>query len=263
MADQNDFATEAALIIASAASFDPEKHGQFAMVPEGYTIADLEGYQNWPNRTRANHRFVDIASLVAYLTIFGKPATMICADYGNRVIEAVIDGDLPDAPSHRQHRAAFHARFSDKLRAWLEVEKKALSQVEFGLFLEDRAVDVIKPDSADVMEMVMKFDATKKVAYKSSTRLHDGQRQFQYVEENETRGAVTLPDHFVILAPVFQGMEPQSIKFMVRYRIEDTSLRFIVQMHDKDAVLREAFDRCVDAVRFGWASEGHPIFVTG
>lgn len=247
---------------AASVTFDPAARGQFAVVPEGYRLEALEQFQNAPDRIEANHRFVDVASLAAYLSRFQTSATMICADYEAAEVSAKIDGDEPDAPSHKTHDARFEALQSDVLKAWLKVSSKAMSQVEFGLFLEERAVDVIQPDAADVMDMVMTFDATKKVSFKSSQRLHDGQRQFQYVEENETRGAVTLPDHFIILAPVFHGMEPQRIKFMVRFRIEDGKLRFQIDMHDRDRVLREAFDRCVDALRADLPKEAK-IYVVG
>lgn len=247
---------------AAEIQFDPAKNGQFAVVPEGYSVTSLECFQASPNRHRADHKFVDVSSLSQYLNRFATDDTMICADYGAAMISATIDGDAPETPSHREHRARFSAMYSDRVKAWLGICGKGMTQVAFGLFLEDRSIDVVQPDAASVMDMVMTFDATKKVAFKSSQRLHDGQRQFQYVEENETRGAVTLPDHFIVLAPIYRGMEPQKIKFMVRYRIEDGALRFQVDMHDKDAVLREAFERCVDALRNEIEAE-LPIYVTG
>lgn len=262
MADRTEHEAAERSAFAMAVDFNPESRGQFALVPDGYQVADLEAYQDRPNRIHAAHRFVDVMSLAEYLRRFSQPETMICADYASAKIIAIIDGDGPDQPSHKDHCATFAAEQSDTIKSWLGICGKGMSQVSFGLFLEDRAVDVVQPDAASVMDMVMTFDATKKVAFKSSQRLHDGQRQFQYVEENETRGAVTLPDHFIVLAPIYRGMEPQRIKFMVRYRIEDGALRFQVDMHDKDEVLREAFERCVDALR-GEIDKSLPIYVTG
>lgn len=263
MADMTEHEALERSAVAASVVFDRRETGQFAVVPEGYSVEGLEQFQNRPDRHRADHRFVDVASLAEYLNRFASPDTMICADYGAATISAVIDGDTPDDPSHKEHKAAFGAMTSDQVKAWLGICGKGMTQVAFGLFLEDRAVDVVEPDAASIMDMVMTFDATKKVAFKSSQRLHDGQRQFQYVEENETRGAVTLPDHFIVMAPIYRGMEPQRIKFMVRYRIEDGALRFQVDMHDQDAVMREAFDRCVDALKADIKDANLPIYVTG
>ena len=250
MADMTEFQSAFAAAAAGLTDFDPALTGQIAVLPEGYSVESLESLQQAPNRHRADHRFVAVQSLADYINRFGGADTMICADYMGAKIITTLDGDAPDAPSHKEHKARFEAQISDKVKAWLGVCNKPLTQVQFGLFLEERAVDVVVPEAADVMEMVMKFDATKKVSFKSSTRLHDGSRQFQYVEENESvRGGVTLPDHFIILAPVYRGMDPQRIKFMVRYRIEDGALRFQVEMHDREEVMRQAFERCVDALK--------------
>lgn len=236
---------------AAQALFDRGEAGNFAALPPGFQIHDLEGFQEVPNRIRADHRFVSIGSLATYLNRFGGADTFVAADYSRNCIPCVIDGNAPGEPQFGQHKARYEAVIDERLAEWLALEGKSLAQATFGLFLEDRATDVVRPDAASVMEMVMQFDATKKVTFKSSQRLHDGARQFQYVEDNEVRGAVTLPDHFVIQVPVFAGMEPQPIKVMVRYRIDDGRLVFLVQMHDRKRVLREAFDRCVDALATG------------
>jgi uncharacterized protein YfdQ (DUF2303 family) len=264
MVEKTEFDAEVAANagMMSLLNFDAAVLGQFAMVPQGFSVESLEQFQRRPNRHIADHRFVSIASLIEYLNRFACPETMIAADSKKASIECCIDGDRVDEPSFKDHRATFLAQQSDKLRAWREICNKPMTQVQFGLFLEERAVDVVVPEAASVMDMVMTFDATKKVTFKSSLRLQDGSRQFQYVEDNEARGGVTLPDHFIILAPVYRGMEPQRIKFLVRYRIEEGALRFVVQMHDEEEVMREAFERCVDALQTGLDAE-LPVYWIG
>jgi uncharacterized protein YfdQ (DUF2303 family) len=264
MVEKTEFDAEVAANsgVMSLLTFDADQLGQFAMVPAGFNVESLEQFQRRPNRHEASHQFVSIASLIEYLNRFARPETMISANAEKSMIECCIDGDKVDEPSFKDHCAAFAAQQSDKLSAWRGICGKPMSQVQFGLFLEERAVDVVVPEAASVMEMVMTFDATKKVTFKSSLRLHDGSRQFQYVEDNEARGGVTLPDHFIILAPVYRGMDPQRIKFMVRYRIEEGALRFVVQMHDEEGVMREAFERCVDALQSGLKTE-LPVYWIG
>lgn len=245
----------------SRLSFEPAQTGNFAVVPQGWTVEDLEAYQDRPNRHTHCHAFVEVKSLAEYVNRFRRPETMISASYDQASIVAVIDGDMPEVPGWHGHKAVFVARMDETLDAWLKLSGKPLSQIDFGLFLEDHAVDVVVPEAAAVMDMVMTFDATKKVIFKSAQRLSDGSRQFQYVEENEAKGGVTLPDHFIILAPVFRGMEPQRIKFMVRYRIDEGKLRFQVDMHDRAKVMRDAFERCLDAFRTGLKDDAF-IYVT-
>lgn len=242
--------------------FSPGMRGQFAILPEGYEITDLEGWQDRPNRIRAHHRFVTAASLAAYVDRFAGEGTMISADADKASILAVLDGDAPGEPAHREHRAEFVARRHEVLEAWLGVSGRSLSQVELGRFLEDRAADVVVPEAADIMEMVMTFDATRKVTFRSSQRLHDGMRQFQYVEENEARGTVTLPDRLVIASPIYRGEPVERVTFMLRYRIDDGRLVFQLDMHDRDRVMRAAFERCVEGFRKALGRD-LPIFEAG
>jgi uncharacterized protein YfdQ (DUF2303 family) len=248
--------TEAEDMIAAAAAaiagarFNPTEIGQFAVVPKGFVIESLEAYQLKATRIVAAHTFADVGSLAEYLNRFANDWTMIAADAKRGMIRAQVDGDEPVTGSHKTHSASFEAQVGDKLKAWLGICGKPLTQVEFGLFLEDRSVDVVVPEAADIMDMVMQFDATKKVVFKQATRLHDGSRQLTYTEDNDqTKGAMRLPESITIFAPVYRGMEPERIRFLLRYRIEEGRLRFTVGMHDKDEVMRAAFDRCVDALR--------------
>lgn len=263
MADKTEYeAAQEAAVAAWAGNFDPDLTGQFAIVPEGYRIESLERFQTLPNRTEANHSFVTVESLADYYRKHGADATaMVSADYKAAQIVAVLDGDRADGPGFKAHKATFKAEVAPKLAAWLKVSGQPMGQTTFGEFLESRAVDVVQPDAATIMEMVMTFDATKKVTFKQSTRLSDGQRQFQYIEENETRGAVTLPERIVVRTPIYRGQAAQDVTFLLRYRIEDGALRFTVTMHNKDEVMQEAFDRCV--ADFRDAAQPSVIYVTG
>jgi uncharacterized protein YfdQ (DUF2303 family) len=263
MADRTEAQAAADLAVAaSAADFLPDNRGQFAVLPTGYSVADLEQYQTAPNRIRGSHKFVETTSLAAYVNRFTGPGTMLAADFATARIVATLDGSAPDAPGFSAHVASYQAAMDDRLKAWLGMTGGPLSQAKLGRFLESRAVDVQKPDAASVMEMVMTFDAVKKVSFRSAQRLHDGQRQLLYVEENEAKGSVTIPDHFILFLPIYRGLDPQPVKFWLRYRIEEGSLAFTLEMHDKDEVLRAAFQKCVDQFRVDLKADAF-IYVIG
>lgn len=226
--------------------------GAFISLPEGYDVHDLEEFQAEPNRIKTDYKFRDTKSLAAYLERFQKPETVAFSNSDTREIYVVIDhhdtnGDEQVA-SHGDHRATFCAQFSAQYEAWRKIDGNMMSQSSAGMFLEERATDVIEPDAASIMDMVMTFDALKKVTFRQSTRLHDGQRQFTYNEENEVRGNVTLPERIIMLVPIFQGQEPEHIEIRILYRIEDGSLRFKFNIHDLQMVEDTAFVRCEDAL---------------
>ncbi len=208
MADLTEAEALDRIVLRSAVRFDARATGQIAVVPEGFKIENLERFQNRPNRIEAHHRFADAKSLAAYVSAFQQPWTRITASYAPPGIFVVLDGSAPDEPSFETHKASLEPDFSLQFAAWHVLGENSLSQGGFGEFLEERAVDVIHPDAASVMGMVMAFDAMRKVTFKSALRLSDGTRQFQYSEEDETRGGVTFPDRFVLRIPVFEHGDP-------------------------------------------------------
>lgn len=225
--------------------------GAFLARPQGYEVHSLEEFQDRPNRIKTDYTFRDTKSLAAYLGRFQRPETVAFSNPDRLEIRVIVDhhDHAADRPTHCAHHATFSAQFTQHYKAWRDFSGKSVTQVSAGLFLEERATDVIKPDAASIMDMVMQFDALKKVTFRQSTRLHDGQRQFTYSEENEARGNVTLPEAIQIRVSVFEGQEPEVITVRVRYRIEDGSLRFQFEIHDQKLVENTAFERCEDALK--------------
>lgn len=249
MPDKNEAQTVYDLAMA-AASLSPEGVGCFLPLPEGFSAHSLEDLQATPNRMRGDVTFRDTQSLAAYLARFEKPHSVAFSNPASAQIEVEIDhhDHAGDTPGFSEHRAHFHAQYGTRYKAWRDISGRAMSQLEAGVFLEDHALSVKEPDAATVMDMVMQFDALKKVTFKQSTRLHDGQREFQYTEENEARGNVRLPEEIILLVAVYEGQEPDRIRVKVRYRITDGKLRFQFDIHDREDLERKAFERCENAL---------------
>ena len=224
-------------------------------LPDDHTVHDLEHLQPRPNRARASVHVTDSRSLSAYLKRFAGPETVIFADYDARRAVAKIDyhgerGTSGVPPSHRQHSATFTARFALAYDQWREAAGKSMTQTAFAEFLEDRMDDIRAPDAATVMEAVMAFSMARKVTFSQSIKLASGMRQLTYREEDEqTKGALQVPERIDLFVPVLSETEPQSLRVDVRYRISsEGKLSFGLHIHDQEAVETEAFDRCVDQI---------------
>ncbi|WP_305968312.1 MULTISPECIES: DUF2303 family protein [unclassified Mameliella] len=241
--------------------FDASARGQFAMVPEGWKVDSLEKLQETPNRIKACPVFRNTASLTAYINRFADAGVAVVeSSAGRRQITAKLDYHRVDkTPGWSDWTPTFQAQFDPRYARWRNISGSPMTQKRAGEFLEERAVDVMEPDPATIMDMVMQFDALKKVTFRQSTRLHDGQRQFHYQEENEARGAVTLPERIKIRTPVFEGMEPDVLVVRLRYNIDDGKLVFTFEIHDMEQVEDRAFQRCEDAVRVE-ISDSIPIY---
>jgi len=247
MSDNDSTSTISDLSSSSVSHQASAYRGGFAVVPDGYSLVSVEDFQDDPNRIKTNLVFRDFKSLSSYLKRFSLQDALAMASPGQKEILVTIDHHADGKPSHCGHKAKLSAVLASPYSSWREVNGKPLSQTEAGLFLEERAIDVKKPDAASIMEIVMNFDALKKVTFKSRRKLHDGSIQFEYNEENEQRGNVTLPESIEILSPVYEGQEPQVIQIRVRYRIEDGRLRFSFEVHDIAEVERIAFEKLRDA----------------
>lgn len=250
MSDRTEFEAIADCIAGmTPLEFSEMKSGAVAL-PDSYCLADTEKFQLKPLYAKGQYSFRTTKSLALYLDRFQRPETVAFSNRSEAKICVTIDhhNHVSNEPSHCSHQAIFDAQFTPQYAKWRAIDGKPMTQVSAGQFLEERALDVKNPDPATIMDMVMQFDALKKVTFKQSTRLHDGQRQFQYLEENEARGNVTLPEAIKVLVPVFEGQEPDTILVRVKYRIEDGSLRFAFEIHDRDLVEQIAFERCEDAL---------------
>lgn len=226
---------------------------EFVVAPKDWAIHDLEEYRACPSRVEASHTFLTVGSLVAYIKRYCNTVTdcdfvTSCAHQG--VISAVLDyHGGAERPGWCRHVATFKAVMSPEYKAWRGLHRKPVSQVDACEFLEDRAFDVVEPAGADIMEMIMKFEALKKVTFSSSMRLRDGNVQVLYQEDTEARGALTIPDTITLLVPVFEGMEPDRITVRLRFRIVDGALKFSFVIARIEELERQAFERCEDAFR--------------
>ena len=252
----NDGGVMAIAALAAQGLVEGIESGAVVMAPKDWTPHSLEEFQVNPNRIKVQNDFGDVRSLVAYLKRYSLPGNLfVTSDPSKGEISAILDyhnpsttiKSTPASPKWCAHRAAFTARRAPQYQAWRGLHRKALNQTDAGEFLEDRAEDVVEPMGAYIMEMIMKFEALKKVSFASSMRLRDGQVQLTYQEESEGKGGLTIPDTLMLLVPVFEGMEPERIKVRLRFRINEGKLTFIFVIANIEELERLAFGRCEHA----------------
>lgn len=264
MTDRNsDVMDVAGLVAAASQPKATPGGGAFVLAPRDWTPHSLEDLQARPNRIATNHVFADVASLATYLTAYSNAENLfVTSSPLTGEISATLDyhdpaddGEASSASAVGQwqsamwcgHRARFKARLTAQYQAWKALHRKPISQRDAGEFLEDRLLDIVEPMGADVMDMVMNFEALSKVSFSQVTRLRDGSVQVSYVEDSEARGALNVPDHVVLLVPVYEGMEPERIMVRLRFRVVDQKLTFTFVIANIEDLERQAFRRCEDA----------------
>ena len=262
MDTNTEAAAGAALGVAAVAvdTFNVDDRGQFAVVPDGMRVESLEAFQSQPNRKKARRVCVDPLGFIGYVNRWGGADTQIAVNVKLPAlrIDAALDFGTKDSPQHGDHTLTLAPRVSLTVQRWLNIAGKPMTQRVLAEFLEERAQDVSRPDAASIMDMVLTFEATKKVSFRSATRLQNGDRQLTYVEETAgggSSGAVTIPDRITIKAPVFEGGAAQDITFLLRYSISDGDLTFTLRAYQWDETVEAAFSDVVRQVDEGLVSD--------
>lgn len=249
---QSAIAAGAALGDPRTVPESPAPAGFYTVVPEHYKVESLEDFMARPLRIQQNVELHDAASLIAYVQEFGDhEVSRIFFDQEHEQFQAVIDYHGPNGvPGWCEHVAGFTARRSVEFATWMGQNRKQMTQVDFARFLEDNIPDVVEPNSADLLQVALTFEAKKSVEFSSGVRLNNGQIQFAYdevVRGTAQKGTLEVPEQFVLGVPIHVGGPAYRITVRFRWRLQDGKAVFwyeIVRPHRfvEDA-LREIRER--------------------
>lgn len=212
-----------------------------------------------PDRKRGTFTVQDADSFVAYLDKHALPQTEVWADLIGTRIVAVINahmgqtGDgIEDYAGWQDHRVTYSVKPTKSWETWLKYDGELLDQASFAEIIEDRAIDVVLPSGADMLELAQSFQATTGVSFESSKALSSGERQLEYKETIDARagkrGQLTIPKEFALALVPFEGADAFKVIARFRYRITNGVLRLGYRLQRPEDVVREAFLSVVDKV---------------
>jgi uncharacterized protein YfdQ (DUF2303 family) len=243
-----------------------ETHLAFPL-PEGGHVqmidveAALSPYMAHPRRKTGTYRVHDAASFAAYLYRHGTEDTEVWSDSRGSKIVGVINaheaasgpvGAPGPAAGWGDHRVVYAVEQTKAWQAWIARDGQLLSQSDFAELIEDRAVDIVRPAAAEMLELAQTFQATIGVEFGSSKLLSSGERQLEYRETVDAKagraGKLEIPRDFDLALIPFEGAKPFRITARFRYRITDGTLRVGYRLTRPDVVLREAFESVVTEV---------------
>lgn len=228
----------------------------YVVIPEGSKVISLKEQQYpegmRPSRVIAHPKFQDQASFTSYVNTFKDDRTRVLAnaDPGALNFLALIDyhgigaGDVR-TPEFVSHRAGLQLKHSEEWMLWNGKNDKLIPQVEFAEFLEDNRSDIIKPDSATMLEIAKDLEAHSEVNFASKIDTRNGAAVLKYDEQikaNVTTGQIEVPESFTIRIPVFFGEAPIEIMARLRFRITEGKLRFQYKLNRPAEVIAKAFD---------------------
>lgn len=208
-------------------------------------VIDTDAYALTPRRKRGTVILRDADSLIDVVKKHAEIGAEIYANVDALQIAALLNAGS-DKPGWGDHRAILALRTTKAWTEWLGRNGKFVSQTEFAEFVEQRLVDVIEPDGADLLELAQTFKATKAVAFESSKRLSTGQVQLTYKEDIDakagTRGQIAIPETFILALIPFDGAKAYKVTARLRYRIDSASLLLGFVLERPEDVLETAFN---------------------
>jgi uncharacterized protein YfdQ (DUF2303 family) len=247
-----------AAIAAGAALGDPrspvadEKAGAFALVPKDYRVEDLERFLPRPLRIKENVDLHDTDSFIAYVNGFKYPG--VSRIFFNTVEEefvAVLDYHEVETPAWCGHTATYKPRRSVEFETWMAGNRKQMTQVDFARFLEENMPDVVEPDSAELLQVALTFEAKKSVEFSSGVRLNNGQIQFQYdevVRGTAQKGTIEIPEQFVLGISIHVNGPAYRIPVRLRWRLQEGKVIFWYEVVRPHRFIEDALEEMRERV---------------
>jgi uncharacterized protein YfdQ (DUF2303 family) len=227
------------------------------IVPEHYKLVPLEPAKPLPvlDYIKSAVELTDVESFIAYVKRYQTAETVIFATLplngAPPSFTAVFDYHAAKADGAEQqarrvaHKATYPCPFSVEWLAWTERNGKPQPQMDFVNFIEANAIDVVAPDSATMMEMVMNFEARTEVVFTSKVDRTMGAKVLLFNEKidansNGPLSSMKVPEFLELRLPVFEGGEAFPIRARMEYRPRDGALKIAYHLLRPVDVLREA-----------------------
>jgi uncharacterized protein YfdQ (DUF2303 family) len=236
-----------------------EEH-QFMSVPESMSVRSIKEFLPPPDRIKQRVELLSVDSFCAYLERYATGDSLIFADEPNAKYDCVLDYhpgklsvDAPSSRGHADHVVAYTCPQSDPWKLWNQVNGVYFGQVEFAEFVEQNLKDILRPSSAELMQVALELRVHKTAHFQSDIRLDNGQVQLRYEEEirSETKQKdLVIPTELELALPVFVDGPRYGISARFRYTMTEGKLKMGIQLiRPKDvynAAVKEVTKAIVD-----------------
>ena len=204
--------------------------------------------------------FVQLANELAATPVEGSPR--IYQHGGKKPRFVAVLNDHGVKIGHRDFRINFVVPFSTEWGLWDDIDRAWKDQDTFATFLEENMADVSTPPGADLLALVLAFEETRTMVFKSAKRLQDGSQQIVMASTADAAGGASmkLPANIMLRMPVIESEQPRSFVARLKYRVQDQKLKFTVEIAAKHRVIRAALNDAATAITDG---TGHAIIVGG
>lgn len=232
----------------------------YAVIPVGYNLQPLvrAAVEPLPEFITQSVRLYDSESFIAYVKQFKTPTTRVFASNANlndiakgsnggASFAAFIDyheGGTAQQAGRVKHSAVYPLPLSLEFRTWLAGSGVKLKQEDFIKLVEANSPDIITPDSASLMELVLNFESTTTASFQSKINRVSGGRTLHFQEEvtqgAPTIGKMTVPEFLELSMPIFEGGSLFGLRARMEYKSSNGGLAITYYLQRPHEVFRSA-----------------------
>lgn len=204
-------------------------------------IIDLEQYAPNPRTAKGVFAFTRADSFVEYVNRHKSGAELLLGT-DDGAFTCYFDAHAPGSPGWHQHVASFALKATPAWRAWQAANGKAMNNIEFAEFLEDRIGEIASPPAADLFELTRTLKVKTDVDFASGYKLHDGQVTLTFnetINASARGGEVSVPESLALVIKPFEGTAPVQLTARFRFRARDGKATFMFVLGEEAVRVRE------------------------
>lgn len=223
----------------------------FADLPEDHTLENLAELLPYPLHHTKRINTHEQAGFIEYVKRHTTAFTQLfCGNPSkNPFVKAIFDyNDQNGTPGHQHHICEYPMPFTQDWQSWIDHNEKSMDQLQFAEFLEDQQDNIVEPQGADLLKMVLNMQARTETNFSSAQRLEDGSIQIAYEEGNNGTGMFELPHEFNLAIPVFQGGDAYTITARLRTRLRSGNLSLFYKLVNPKKRIETAYEDALKAI---------------
>ncbi|MCH2057914.1 MAG: YfdQ family protein [Thalassotalea sp.] len=223
----------------------------FVAVPRGHALESIEQFLEQPTRIRKALKVLTPDSFIKYFNKFCDDDSLVVLNDDNQSITGFLDYHAANAPSWCDHQVQYACPKSREWETWNRFNKNKFDQLGFAEFIEENIKDFAEPSGGELLEIATKFSVIRTAVFNSGVKLQSGEFEFQFSEQNNSKGTVTVPEKIAIgIAPFHNGTKYR-IEARLRYRLREGELKIWYELIEPEKVLEDAFNEVKTVIRNG------------
>lgn len=227
-------------------------------------VKDISGliapWRDAPQRKTGTATVHTLESFVELVNLHKQDNSVIFADtdWQKPSMTAVIDYHGETTPDNGKHRVHYQFPLSEEWEAWLKLDNKAMTQIEFAEFIEEHISDLAAPQldevddfkkmfgfevahPADIIALSRGLQINADTRIKQHVKLQSGETQIMFEEDHKGADGqpLIIPGLFILqIAPFFMGTACR-IPVRLRYRPRNGSVQWTYQLYRPDRYITD------------------------